>query len=106
MLLIIIVACKNISMKWLQLMLLSVAVDNIHGMQILAAFGVLDSVVSFPCNWYTFCCCLQLYVSFQIKVLSNDPDSLHFAIATILQLFKMYYDKDKKEVKLPQLRVS
>ncbi|XP_060562168.1 uncharacterized protein LOC132721814 [Ruditapes philippinarum] len=42
----------------------------------------------------------------QIKVLSNNCSSLHYAISTLVQLFRMYRDEKKNEIQLPQLRID
>lgn len=42
----------------------------------------------------------------QIKILCHSCESLHHAISTLLQLLKMYHDEEKKEIKLPQLRID
>ncbi|XP_053390843.1 uncharacterized protein LOC128553692 [Mercenaria mercenaria] len=42
----------------------------------------------------------------QIKVLSNSCTSLHYAISTLVQLFRMYRDEEKNEIQIPQLRID
>ncbi|XP_052768844.1 uncharacterized protein LOC128209056 isoform X2 [Mya arenaria] len=42
----------------------------------------------------------------QVKILSHDINSLHHAIATLLQLLRMYRDNEKKRISIPQLRID
>ena len=46
----------------------------------------------------------QCMLLFQLKVLSNDCDTLHYAISTVIQLLMSYNIKD--EIIVPQLLVS
>lgn len=42
----------------------------------------------------------------QVKVLCNNYDSLHYAISTLVQLFRTYRDVEKSEIQIPQLRID
>ncbi|KAL4238827.1 hypothetical protein ACF0H5_003534 [Mactra antiquata] len=43
----------------------------------------------------------------QIKMICNDNDSLHHAISTLIQIFRMYKDEQhENEIQIPQLRID